>query len=888
MKPIKLTIEGINSFDEMQSVDFLSLGADNIFCISGVTGSGKTTILDCILLALYGRNGERGDKLVDYINLRREWGKVVFTFEEGGEEYSCERLIHRKEGKCKNLVYKNGEAVCDGKAATDYIQELIGLSVDEFTNVVVLQQGQFARFLKSSKKYRRGVIEKLFNLRRFNGIYGKISAKAAEYQARAAATEKAVEGMTVTEDGVKAREAELETSKREYNDALAAAEKAKKSALAVQKAREEYVRNEQIKADVEKKKSALEALDGSERRRIIAERELIDAEREFEKTEKGRDVLVSKKVLLGEEVNAFSEIEREERDIAELKKKFGEHESAMRALEGETKALEKKFNERSSAIKSEAEACGLSGEDIRSFAIKKAQEIGTEIRLHEERVKQIADKKSECEKKEREERTQFEAHTAALAAHNELSERVKIAIERAKEARAEYERETAADAAALLRSGLKAGDACPICGHMIEKTYGGEERATRAADLLKEATELEKAAESARENLAASTAHVSASAEKLASAKKAAESERKRLSELENGFGTFDAAKAAKEAERLNDLERSCAELERIEGVLNKSKARLDVEIAASSERGKSLALREQALEKRKSALSPDARSAKSELEKIENALLEMDKNKNEFRRRREVYEANALKLKEQRASLKVEIKSLESQLKALTEVSEEETAKAVSAAELAEAEERRLLSLCSAEASGVERDKKELERLCGLVRECESARNEQKRYEGLAKLFKSDAFMEFVAAEYVKEFTLAASDILSELTGGKYRMDYDEGLGEFFVTDFLSGNARRGVKTLSGGETFLASLALAIAISGSLSKQRNYEFFFIDEGFGTLSPDAIDTVVAALETLSRDTLVGIITHRSELIERIPMVARVEPATESEGSKIVW
>jgi exonuclease SbcC len=103
-----------------------------------------------------------------------------------------------------------------------------------------------------------------------------------------------------------------------------------------------------------------------------------------------------------------------------------------------------------------------------------------------------------------------------------------------------------------------------------------------------------------------------------------------------------------------------------------------------------------------------------------------------------------------------------------------------------------------------------------------------------------------------------------------------------------LSGNEKRNVKTLSGGETFLASLSLAIAISQELSKSKNFDFFFIDEGFGTLSQDAIDMVVGALETLSSDTMVGVITHRNELIERIPAVVKVSAPDEETGSKISY
>lgn len=115
MRPIKLVIEGLNSFTDAQTVDFAQLGKDNIFCISGVTGSGKTTILDAVILSLYKNMKYRGN-LEDYINLRYQTAKINFVFELDGEEYCTERTISRK-GKNTFVLRRDGVPVCEGDDA---------------------------------------------------------------------------------------------------------------------------------------------------------------------------------------------------------------------------------------------------------------------------------------------------------------------------------------------------------------------------------------------------------------------------------------------------------------------------------------------------------------------------------------------------------------------------------------------------------------------------------------------------------------------------------------------------------------------------------------------------------------------------------------------------
>ena len=118
----------------------------------------------------------------------------------------------------------------------------------------------------------------------------------------------------------------------------------------------------------------------------------------------------------------------------------------------------------------------------------------------------------------------------------------------------------------------------------------------------------------------------------------------------------------------------------------------------------------------------------------------------------------------------------------------------------------------------------------------------------------------------------LQASEILSSLTGGRYRIELGTE-GDFVIKDYLAGGSYRTVSTLSGGETFLASLSLAVALSKQiqLKGQSPLEFFFLDEGFGSLDGELLDTVITSLELLSTQScVIGLVSHLSELQQRIP------------------
>ena len=146
-----------------------------------------------------------------------------------------------------------------------------------------------------------------------------------------------------------------------------------------------------------------------------------------------------------------------------------------------------------------------------------------------------------------------------------------------------------------------------------------------------------------------------------------------------------------------------------------------------------------------------------------------------------------------------------------------------------------------------------------------------------LAGLLAANRFERWLIAEALDLLVTDASRALRDLSGGHYSFVFDETSRDFLVVDHRNADERRSVRTLSGGETFQASLALALALSDQLNElaangAARLESIFLDEGFGTLDPDTLDTVASTIENLAvGDRMVGLVTHVAELSERVPV-----------------
>jgi exonuclease SbcC len=192
--------------------------------------------------------------------------------------------------------------------------------------------------------------------------------------------------------------------------------------------------------------------------------------------------------------------------------------------------------------------------------------------------------------------------------------------------------------------------------------------------------------------------------------------------------------------------------------------------------------------------------------------------------------------------------------------------------------------------AGGLRQEIKELDqklkRAEEIRRELERLRDRHSIYSSLANDLRSEHFQAYLLEEAFRELVEGASERLKKLSG-RYTLEYRE--DSFHVLDHENAGERRSADTLSGGETFLASLALALELSEQVQRAAgavNLDSLFIDEGFGTLDSETLDTVAAAIESLPvGGRMVGIITHIRELTERLPACIRVEKATE--GSRIL-
>lgn len=165
---------------------------------------------------------------------------------------------------------------------------------------------------------------------------------------------------------------------------------------------------------------------------------------------------------------------------------------------------------------------------------------------------------------------------------------------------------------------------------------------------------------------------------------------------------------------------------------------------------------------------------------------------------------------------------------------------------------------------------------------------DEQSRLEELKKLLEGKAFVQFIAEEKLASIARDASYHLMRMTKNRYALEIGDE-GEFVLRDEGAGGMRRPISTLSGGETFLTSLSLALALSMEIQMRGGrLEFFFLDEGFGTLDPELLEVVMDALERLRMDDFtIGVISHVPEIRVRMPRRLIITPAEPmGEGSTI--
>ena len=160
----------------------------------------------------------------------------------------------------------------------------------------------------------------------------------------------------------------------------------------------------------------------------------------------------------------------------------------------------------------------------------------------------------------------------------------------------------------------------------------------------------------------------------------------------------------------------------------------------------------------------------------------------------------------------------------------------------------------------------------------------QEQTYHTLAQDLQSNKFQEYILDSLQQELANRASVLLQQLSEDRYILQIEG--GDYWVSDNWNGGEKRRIRTLSGGETFAASLSMALALSEKLSMGIELGSLFLDEGFGTLDSETLESVTQILESLrQQDRLIGVITHIQSLAERLPTQIHVRKSIN--GSELV-
>jgi exonuclease SbcC len=799
MRPLHLQMQGFGSFRDETTLDFTGV---DYFALVGPTGNGKSTVIDAIGFALYGRVPRYDEKssVRNIVSLGAQEARVQLDFTVGGDQYRATRVVRLRAGGQPSHQARlerfgaGGEPEPVAGQVREFsreIERIIGLGFDDFTRCVALPQGEFQRLLHDEPKQRRSVLVRLLNLAHYETVGARARAMASQHDTAVEALAAQAADFAGDAEALARIESALAAAA-----ALRATIDAARPGIDALRARRDAARDAQQRHD-----DVIEQLEA-----VAAPRGLDAAVAE------AAAVATALEAAVAESAPAETELERAEAVLAEqpdeqqLAALVGAHETLLRATEELTAA--------------QAELHRYDNELVAAVA-------------------------------------GHEAARAALDTADQHLERVRDA-----------------NRAHALRNHLRPGDPCPVCGNpvgdLLERSTPPEFEAAntarkQAASELSGAEALRRQAEQKRERAAATAAErartVTAQREELADATDAATA----AAQLE----TVRAARARQRA-AAQTARAARAALETARTATATSARATEAAWARYAEQRDALVAR---------GLTPPSPIA-SDAAASWLALLEW------VRATRPEHVAAA-------AAARTEIAELSEAIRVqIAPIADQVTGIGV-ARPTGDAD---LESLGAALDRTEQRDAQERARLLERHRQAAAIEDriaqhrERSAVAGLlGKLLRSDRFIDWLVTEAFGTLIESASQTLGQLSGGQYSLRLSD-QNEFEVIDHVNADATRPIRTLSGGETFQASLALALALSDRLTELAaegapRLEAIFIDEGFGTLDPESLDTVASSIELLGTSgRMVGVVTHVRELAERVPV--RFEVRKDSNRSRV--
>jgi exonuclease SbcC len=780
------------------------------------------------------------------------------------------------------------------------IKEAVGLDFDQFRRTTMLAQGEFSKFLNSKDDEKSSILEKITGTDIYSKIGKKIYDVTSEKKDLWTETKKEVEGVKVLTEEELQRYSEtlacIEDEVKTLNEKVTS----KREILTWIKENEKLTKDfDKIQKDLYQVKQAYECEEYKRKSSFV---------KTWNETIEVRLSLDNANKALEEKNKLISSAEEEI-----LKNKYDVAMATLSSLSATAKKLKEDI---------EAEEKDFDGYALASLreALKNILGKITDIRLAKQNVETY---KNECNKRE-DKRKELEEKFKELEQTKieivALTPLVEIAKANMVSRKQEYEKQskTVNDFAKRLRTELNKGDVCPVCGQNI------------CADLPIE-EELEKI--------------VSYQKEIFEKAEKEYEDASKKLIKLEADFKTNNNSyqnelKKYKEDTTLNDVlaktQEACAKCG-IAQVNEQTERDLETLLkecsVAETELNKKIKIGEdiekQLVEKNKEYANllskvniqqenvAKAETAKKDfankLKNAEEKYNENDKFVKDFLSKNEGITKE--KLIELSKYLSYQIKDIEDELKNIKDdvlakqtlfddVRERIEAHKEIKPQIAETENEQTLQTAineysekikeNSEKVGVYKqlfatDKSNKIKLGGLIKKSEEAKQIYEKWNKMCNLLGSADGKTFrtIAQSYVLSHLIHAANAYMKTLSNRYTLDVVPGTFIIYVIDKYEGGVKRAASTISGGETFLVSLSLALALS-DIGGELSVDILFIDEGFGTLSGESLQMAVETLRTLhlKANKHVGIISHVEELRDKIPVQIRVNQDSYLSSSTI--
>jgi len=898
MKPIKLKIKGINSYVAEQEVNFDKLAENKIFGIFGETGSGKTTILDSIILALYGVSDR--DNLQNVINVNTKDAFVEFTFEMEENNGKIKKYFVRRDFKLRPSGLKAEAILNDLKTnktiaempdnVNNKILEIIGIGKKEFTKCIALPQGEFDRFLSDTPSLRKKTLAKLFDLEQFGVILNEKLKKRKDVITLNKNTleEKISLYQGISKENIEKTEEILKNSDKQEKSLVRQIARDKKLA-------------DNIKTELSVKQDLLD----SEVNLSIKQSELPEInyiEKQIEYTEKYGDftILNSKYNSCIEELDGFTAAIEENKKLldsfdSEFKKLSILHEDNKEKTEELVKQLndielaeekrclhENKLNklnnekqEISDKLVAISEKIVEENSNIKNYKLNILDLENTYKKLENlifDNMDTI-DKLNNCQTFKTKQdfalfltitRSKINPDSLAEVENFNIFDEVTTAIHDMEN----YELGVRAEIAETLKE-----------LHSLEIDYDNiddlkEEFLKKNEVLNKQCDEIEIALINAKEKLASAKTTIESLSTQNEEYNISLEKIKKEIIAEKSELSTTEPANDVIYLQKT--LERYKEEGSKLEESINKlntqkQKAIIDIEVATTN------------IENYKERLNQLATSLKSFSkatfkERVDNSLLLAYDELPKLKEKVEIYHK--------------ELDILESNTQALREktkdyiYTKDDYNNLIDSISSNEEKLTELKVFINVNKITIDIQKQNLATVIELQKDLDKVNEQYNAILELESLLAGGALIDFVAEEYMGLITDFANHYVYSISKGKYLLNYD---GDFNVIDNFNGGIKRSVKTLSGGERFIVSLSLALGISQSIAvnNNKNFNFFFIDEGFGNLSENLIEKVLQSFDALIQlNFTVGFITHVEKMQYYLSNRIIVSKENTDEGSKI--